>query len=112
MTHKKLVALGYDGSERTTRREVAEAKKAWRAGHGRVCRPWTPEPGLWLQYDFGTGPLVAGVATLLFCAWLAWSRYRVVVPVRDKTLPTVIACIDRTLRAFRDALSLSAEATT
>jgi hypothetical protein len=60
----------------------------------------TPEPGLWLQYDFGTGPLVAGVATLLFCAWLAWSRYRVVWPVRDKTLPTVIACIDRTLRGF------------
>lgn len=98
--HAKLVALGYDGSERTTRREVAAAKAAWRAGNGRVCRPWTPEPGLWFQYDYGTGPLVAGTATWLFCAWLAWSRFRVVVPIRDKTLPTVIACIDRTLRAF------------
>ena len=26
-------------------------------------------------------------ATVLFCAWLAWSRFRVVVPLRDKTLP-------------------------
>lgn len=68
--HDKLVALGYGGSERTTRREVADAKQAWEAGHGRVCRPWTPEPGLWFQYDYGTGPVVAGAATVLFCAWL------------------------------------------
>jgi hypothetical protein len=98
--HDKLVPLGYEGSDRTTRREVHEAKQAWRAGNGRVYRPWTPEPGLWFQFDYGTGPLVAGVATVLFCAWLAWSRFRVVVPIRDKTLPTVIGCVDRTLRAF------------
>ncbi len=35
---------------------------------------------------------------LLFCAWLAWSRFRVVIPVWDKTLPTVIACLDRSMR--------------
>ena len=34
----------------------------------------------------------------LWCAWLAWSRFRVVIPVWDKTLPTVVACLDATLR--------------
>jgi hypothetical protein len=43
---------------------------------------------------------VGGLATWLFCAWLAWSRFRVVLPMRDKTLPTVVACIDVTLRRF------------
>jgi hypothetical protein len=31
---------------------------------------------------------------------LAWSRFRVVIPVTDKTLPTLIACIDQALRRF------------
>lgn len=31
---------------------------------------------------------------------LAWSRFRVVLPIRDKSLPTVVACIDATLRRF------------
>ena len=35
---------------------------------------------------------------MLFCAWLAWSRFRVVLPVWDRTLPTLIACLDATLR--------------
>jgi transposase len=46
------------------------------------------------------GPLVDQRKTWLWCAWLAWSRFRVVLPIRDKTLPTVIACIDVTLRRF------------
>jgi hypothetical protein len=36
----------------------------------------------------------------LFCAWLAWSRYRVVVPLRDKTLASVVIGLDRALRRF------------
>lgn len=98
--HDKLTAMGYAGSERTTRRAVAQARRAWQAGHRRVHRPWVPEPGLWFQWDYGTGPVVGGAATWLFCAWLAWSRFRVVLPIRDKALPTVIACIDATLRRF------------
>jgi hypothetical protein len=58
---------------------------------------------LWFQWDYADGPLVEGRKTWLFCAWLAWSRFRVVPPVRDKTLPTVIACIDTTLRRFSGA---------
>ena len=51
----------------------------WRAEHGRRTRPWIPEPGLWLQFDYGDGPVIGGRRTSLLCAWLAWSRYRVVV---------------------------------
>jgi hypothetical protein len=100
VAHDKLVAMGFIGSERTTRRAVAGVRTAWLAGRRRVHRPWVPEPGLWFQWDFGAGPLVGGMASLLFCAWLAWSRFRVVLPIRDKSLPTVIGCIDTTLRRF------------
>ena len=82
--HEKLIALGYTGSERTTRRAVAEVKGAYRAGRRRVHRPWVPEPGMWLQYDFGDGPRVGGVATQLFArgwrgagsgwCWRCWTR--------------------------------------
>jgi transposase len=101
--HEKLVAMGYLGSERTTRRAVAEAKRRWRAEHGRRTRPWIPEPGLWMQFDYGDGPEVAGRRTVLFCAWLAWSRFRVVIPLWDKTTPSVVMALDRALRAFGGA---------
>ncbi|SNR99612.1 hypothetical protein SAMN06265360_1643, partial [Haloechinothrix alba] len=60
VAHEKLAALGYAGSPRTTRRAVAVAKRAYRAGHRRVYRPWIPEPGLWLQFDWGQGPRIGG----------------------------------------------------
>src|SRR5271166_2849627 len=100
VVHDKLVALGYAGSERTTRRAVAQVKSAYRSGRRRVHRPWIPEPGMWFQYDYGDGPRVDGVGTQLFCAWLAWCRFRVVLALLDKTLPSVMAAIDATLRAF------------
>jgi transposase len=100
VVHDKLVALGFSGSERTTRRAVADAKKTWRAGRRRFYRPWVPEPGMWFQFDWCDGPDVGGARTWLFCAWLAWSRFRVVVPVTDKTIPTLIGCIDGALRRF------------
>src|SRR5512144_40886 len=100
IAHSKLVDLGYQGSARTTRRAVAEVRADWRAGRTRVHRPWLPEPGMWVQYDFGDGPVVAGVPTQLFCAWLSWSRFRVVLPLLDKTLPTVIGAVDTALRRF------------
>jgi len=54
--HGVLVAMGYEGSYRTTRRAVAEAKQRWRQKHGRRMRPWIPQPGKWLQWDYGDGP--------------------------------------------------------
>ena len=100
VAHEKLTAMGYQGSERTARRGVAAAKSSWGAGYRRIYRPWVVEPGLWFQYDFGDGPDIGGRPTILFCAWLAWSRFRVVLPILDRTLPTVIACLDTTLRRF------------
>ena len=96
--HAKLVWLGYDGSERTTRRVVARLKTAWHAGRRRVHRPWITEPGMWLQYDYGDGPVIDGVKVTLFVAWLAWLRFRVVLPIRDKTMPSVFAALDVTFR--------------
>jgi transposase len=95
--------MGYLGSERTTRRGVAEAKRRWRREHGRRTRPWIPEPGLWMQWDYADGPEVCGRQTSLFCAWLAWSRFRVVLPLWDRTLPSVVLALDRTLRRFGGA---------
>ena len=43
--HSKLVAMGYEGSECTTRRAVAEAKRRWRQKHGRRTRPDIRSPG-------------------------------------------------------------------
>lgn len=103
VVHEKLEALGFDGSERTSRRAVAKARKAYAAGHRRVFRPWIPEPGMWLQFDWGKGPAIGRRETVLFCAWLAWSRFRVIIPTWDRTMPTVIACLDETLRRFGGA---------
>ena len=49
VAHDKLVAMDYEGSQRTTRRAVAAVRRAWLAGNRRVHRPWIPEPGLWFQ---------------------------------------------------------------
>jgi transposase len=98
VAHEKLLGLGYCGSERTTRRAVARVRNSFKAGHVRVHRPWVTEPGMWVQYDFGDGPVIEGVKTILFCAWVAWSRFRVVLALRDKTMPSVFAALDVTLR--------------
>lgn len=101
--HERLIALGYAGSERSTRRAIAQVKAAWRLGHTRVHRPWITEPGMWLQYDFGDGPRIGGVKTILFVAWLAFSRFRIVIPLRDRTAPSVFAALDRCFRILGGA---------
>jgi hypothetical protein len=103
VVHRKLTAMGYGGSERTTRRAVAEAKAVWQAGHRRTYRPWIPEPGMWLQWDWGEGPKIAGRRTQLFCCWVAWSRFRVVLPAWDQGLGSLTACLDRALRIIGGA---------
>lgn len=98
VVHERLVVMGFPGDERSTRRAVAEAKAAWREGHRRRYRPWVPEPGMWLQFDWGEGPRISGRRTNLFCAWLAWSRFRVIIPTWDRTLGSLVSCLDATLR--------------
>lgn len=100
VVHRRLVAMGFTGVDRTTRRAVAEVKRAWKAGRRRVYRPWVPEPGMWLQFDWGEGPRVDGRRTQLFCAWLAWSRFRVVIPTWDQTLGSLVASLDAVLRCL------------
>jgi len=78
-------AAGYEGSERSLRRAVADAKQAWRAkqaSEGRVYRPWISAPGEWMLCDWGaagTVPTPAGPRKLsFFSGVLGWSRYRTV----------------------------------
>jgi len=84
VAHDKLVAMGFPGSERSSRRAVAGIKRQYRLGNARVHRPWVTEPGLWLQYDFGDGPVIDGSRTVLICAWPAWSRFRIIVVLRGR----------------------------
>jgi transposase len=56
-----------------------------------------------MQWDYGDGPLIGGRKTSLFCAWAAWSRFRVVLPLLDRTMPSVVMALDRTLRALGGA---------
>lgn len=100
VVHDKLAAMGYTGSPRTTRRVVAALKEQHRRANHRIYKPWITEPGMWLQYDFGQGPVVTGTPVVLFCAWLAWSRFRVITPLADRSLPSVIAALDTTFRTI------------
>jgi hypothetical protein len=77
---------------------VAALKASYEQENRRVYKPWITEPGGWLQYDFGAGPVIDQMAVILFCAWLAWSRFRVIIPLADRSLPSVIGALDRTLR--------------
>ena len=77
ITAKRLlpvaVAAGYGGSARNFRRLAAEAKSAWRSKNHRGRRPGVWAPGDMLVFDWGEiGPL------FVFCAVLAWSRFRFV----------------------------------
>jgi hypothetical protein len=58
---------------------------------------------MWLQRDWGDGAPVAGRGAELFCAWLAWSRFRVVIPVWDRQMGTLTWCLDQALRVIGGA---------
>jgi hypothetical protein len=77
-----------------------------REGH-RLPRPeWRREVDDHVD-DAGPRPahlFIDGVKTVLFCAWLSWSRFRVVLPIRDKTMPSFTA-LDVMLRRLAGALT-------
>ena len=66
-------AAGYAGSPRNFRRLVAEAKRQWRRDHHRGRRPGVWLPGETLIIDWGCED-----GLHVFCAVLAWSRFRFV----------------------------------
>ena len=81
-------AAGYGGSARNFRRLVAAAKAAWRAGHHRGRRPAVWTPGDTLAIDWG-----AEGRLHVFCAVLAWSRFRFVRFAADEGSETTLALL-------------------
>ena len=81
-------AAGYAGSARNFRRVVAKAKADWRRSHHRARRPAVWAPGDTLVIDWGSeGPLH------VFCAVLAWSRWRFVRFAADERAETTFAML-------------------
>jgi transposase len=80
-------AAGYAGSGRSLRRAVAQAKAEHRRGR-RSYRPWIPTPGEHLVIDWGEqGPWK------VFCAVLAWSRWRFVRFAEREDQATTLALL-------------------
>ena len=98
--HDKLAALGYAGSERTTRRVVAEVKSAYRSGRRRAHRPWIPEPGCGSNTTSVAVPAWMVLVRSCFARGWRGAGFRVVLALLDKTLPSVMAAIDQALRIF------------
>jgi transposase len=92
ITAKKLLpearATGYVGSDRNFRRLVGTEKKTWRAKNGYQRRPGVWTPGQMLVIDWGS---IKGTGIKVFCAVLAWSRFRFVRFARDETAATTFA---------------------
>lgn len=92
ITAKRLlpiaVAAGYAGSARNFRRLVAEEKQSWRRSNHRGRRPGVWSPGDMLVIDWGEiGPLS------VFCAVLAWSRWRFVFFADDQRADTTFTAL-------------------
>jgi transposase len=82
----EAVAAGYVGSARNFRRLVAQAKVTWRQGNpGRGRRPAVWSPGQTLMIDWGVQDGVH-----VFCAVLAWSRFRFVRFASDEQAATTL----------------------
>lgn len=55
-------------SDPCCRRVIAKVKTGHRSGCVRCTGERVSEPGMCAPYDFGDGPQVAGVTTILLCA--------------------------------------------
>jgi transposase len=81
-------AAGYAGSPRNFRRLVAARKQLWRRDHHRGRRPAVWSPGEHLVIDWG-----AEKGLHVFCAVLAWSRFRFVRFAADERSGTTLALL-------------------
>lgn len=88
-------AAGYEGSARNFRRLVAEAKALWRSNNHRGRRPAVWEPGEYLVIDWAQ----AAPGLFLFCAVLAFSRWRFVRFASNERASTTLALIAESLAA-------------
>jgi len=87
-------AGGYEGSARNLRRAVASAKASWRRRR-RVFRPWVPKAGEHLVIDWGTED-----GLQVFCAVLAWSRFRFVRFGADQRRATTLRLLAECFEAL------------
>jgi transposase len=99
MSAKRLLpvarAAGYEGSARNFRRLVATAKVEWRREAHRGRRPGVWAPGDVLVIDWGEiGPLS------VFCAVLAWSRWRFVSFADNQRAETTFAALAECFEAL------------
>jgi transposase len=81
-------AAGYAGSDRNFRRLVSEQKALWRREHHRGRRPAVWSPGEHVVIDWG-----AEGGLHVFCAVLAWSRFRFVRFAGDERAETTLALL-------------------
>jgi transposase len=88
-------AAGYAGSARNFRRLVSTQKVLWRRDNHRVRRPAVWEPGGFLVFDWAT----VGPGLHLFCAVLAWSRWRFVAFAADEKAATTLGLLAEALHA-------------
>ena len=99
-----VAAAGYTGSARNFRRLVADVKATWRRNHHRGRRPGVWAPGDMLVIDWGEiGPLS------VFCAVMAWSRWRFVYFADNQraetTMGALAACFEELGGVPRTVLS-------
>jgi len=88
-------AAGYAGSARNFRRLVAERKRLWREDHHRGRRPAVWSPGEHLVIDWG-----AEGGLHVFCAVLAWSRFRFVRFAADERSGTTLSMLAECFEAL------------
>src|SRR6266545_2952184 len=81
-------AAGYAGSARNFRRLVAAQKALWRKENHRGRRPAVWSPGAYLVIDWGS---LDGLH--VFCAVLAWCRFRFVRFALDERAETTLALL-------------------
>jgi transposase len=86
-------AAGYEGSARNFRRLVAERKTLWRKDNHRGRRPAVWSPGEYLVIDWAE----AAPGLFVFCAVLAFSRWRFVRFAADQKATTTMAMIAEAL---------------
>jgi len=79
-------ATGYCGSARNFRRLVAEQKRLWLHDHHRGRRPAVWGPGGFLVFEWAD----VGGGLHLFCAVLAWSRWRFVAFATNEKASTAL----------------------
>jgi transposase len=89
-------AAGYQGSARNFRRLVAEQKVLWRKANRHQRRPAVWSPGDYLVMDWAQ----AAPGLMVFCAVLAYSRWRFVRFAADEKASTTLAMIAEALEAI------------